>query len=45
MTQSLLTDLARVKALFQARAVAMHLGVKPPETLPSPTQSNEKNNE
>lgn len=33
MTQALLSELLRVKALFQARTLSMHLGVKPPEKL------------
>ena len=33
MTQQLLSELARAKALFQARAVALHLGATPPQTL------------
>lgn len=35
MTQQTLSELARVKAVFQARTIALILGAKPPEVLPS----------
>lgn len=40
--QPLLSELARVKALFQARALAAVLGAKPPETLPPQTSTESK---
>lgn len=32
-TQQLISELARVKVLFQARTLALHLGATPPQTL------------
>lgn len=34
--QQVIAELARAKALFQARTIALILGVKPPEMLPPP---------
>lgn len=42
MTRQLLSELERVKVLFQARAIALHLGAKPPETLPPEEPSSYK---
>jgi hypothetical protein len=36
-TQPLLAELARVKALFQARAIAAVIGTPPPVNLPDTT--------
>jgi len=33
--QQVLAELTRVKALFQARSIALVLGAKPPQTLPA----------
>lgn len=47
-TQQLLSELARVKALFQARTIAAVLDAKPPQTMtpeqPKPEHTTKKDN-